>query len=424
MQRIRQTLLPILIVGCVVGTIAGYSFYQVYRKYQQTSYQETAALLGAVASANIEDAEGSASTNPSTDDGGRTNIVDATALIANLRSPNSEQVAVGETILRQSGYFADELTAPSGQKLLAATGVIVVLSLSSTLVLIAIYTWWRDSRRRQQILCLTKYIHNLSERIYDLKLVENSEDEMSLLSNELYKITVALREAAETNHEARTQLESALADISHQLRTPLTSLQLTLDNLIDDTGMPIDLRQDFLRSAARQVNSMSSLVTTLLNLAKFDNGSIKLQSHKVKIGQVLAEVIDSLLILAELQEVELELTGDLDATISLDARWQREALANIVKNCIEHSPAQVKVQIKVIANPLFIRIVISDQGEGISEHDQKHIFERFYKAKNSRAESIGIGLAFAKAIIEANDGQISVKSTPDRGTTFKVTYFR
>lgn len=235
---------------------------------------------------------------------------------------------------------------------------------------------------------------------------------------------VLLREAADNNQKARQQLETALADISHQLRTPLTSMQVMVDNIYDDPEMPSAVRQDFLRSISRQVEAMSNLVMTLLNLAKFDNGSIVLQRLPVEAGELLREVRQKLEIMADLRGVEIVLKGDLSAKARLDRRWQVEALTNIVKNCLEHSPAGSKVTATVQNSPLFLRLQIHDTGEGIAAKDLRHIFERFYKAKNSAADSVGIGLAFAKTAIEADNGQISVKSQEGKGTEFTVTYFK
>ena len=188
--------------------------------------------------------------------------------------------------------------------------------------------------------------------------------------------------------------------------------------------MPLAVRQDFLRSISRQVESMSNLVMTLLNLAKFDNGSIRLQQLPVEAGELLREVRQKLEVLADLRGVTIVLVGDLRAKARLDRRWQAEALANIVKNCLEHSPADSEVTITVTNSPLFLRFKIKDVGEGIAAKDLHHIFERFYKAKNSAVDSVGIGLAFAKTVIEADNGQISVKSQEGQGTEFTVTYYK
>ena len=381
--------------------VSGLVLSGVEQNYRNHSNQEVAALLGVATTSG-----------------------DTSELIANLRHPNAEQVTAGTKLLHQYGYLASDYASPSARHFFWQALMVILITLAVFAVMAMLYFGWRDWRRSQQITQLISYTQHLGERIYDLHLDENSEDELSILSNELYKFMVLLREAADNNQKARQQLETALADISHQLRTPLTSMQVMVDNIYDDPEMPSAVRQDFLRSISRQVEAMSNLVMTLLNLAKFDNGSIVLQQLPVEAGELLQEVRQKLEILADLRGVEIVLSGDLSAKARLDRHWQVEALANIIKNCLEHSPAGSKVMVVVQNSPLFLRLRIIDTGEGIAAKDLRHIFERFYKAKNSSADSVGIGLAFAKTVIEADHGQISVKSQEGKGTEFTVTYFK
>lgn len=400
-RRLLKVIIPVAVLALVMMVVSGLALLGAEQNYRNHSNQEIAALLG-VASTSDDTAE----------------------LISNLRHPRPAQVAAGEELLYQYGYLPSDYASPSAGKFFWQALMVILIALVVFAMMVMLYFGWRDRRRSQQITQLINYTQHLGERIYDLHLDENSEDELSILSNELYKFMVLLREAADNNQKARQQLETALADISHQLRTPLTSMQVMVDNIYDDPEMPSAVRQDFLRSISRQVEAMSNLVMTLLNLAKFDNGSIVLQRLPVEAGELLQEVRQKLEILADLRGVEIVLKGDLLAKARLDRRWQVEALTNIVKNCLEHSPASSKVTVTVQNSPLFLRLQIHDTGEGIAAKDLRHIFERFYKAKNSAADSVGIGLAFAKTAIEADNGQISVKSQEGKGTDFTVTYFK
>ncbi len=403
-RRLRQIVLPIVLV-MLVASILVTIFSCTFRKnYQAQVNQEVAQIIGAVAE-----------TDPT---------IDTETIIRALRSDNSAALQTGEAILRQYGLMpGDYATASSQTFTLQMLGLALIIIATIALVLIS-YFWWLDYRRQRNLNNLVTYMQALSERVYNLRLEENREDELSLLTNELYKITVTLKEAAEQNQSRSQSLETALADISHQLRTPLTSLQVVLDNIYDDPTMPAEIRQDFLRSASRQVTVMSELVTTLLNLAKFDNGSIQLHPRTVKVCELFNQVQQNLEVLADLQDVKLEVVGSLDAKVELDLRWQTEALTNIVKNCIEHSRPGSKVILRAEDCPLYLKITIQDFGEGIAAQDLHHIFERFYKAQNAAAASVGIGLAFAKAIIEASNGQVSAKSDLGTGTKFTITYFK
>lgn len=330
----------------------------------------------------------------------------------------------GLEILRAAGILETDWVSQDAAALTRQTFAIILALLSIGALISIGYFCWRDWQRTRQVKNLVQYLQDLSRQIYDLRLTENREDELSLLTNELYKITVTLKESAVQNRESREHLETALADISHQLRTPLTSLQVTIDNIYDDPKMPAKTRQEFLRLASQQVAHISRLVTTLLYLAKFDSGTIQLKRSTLPIGQILQDVTSNLAVLADLYEIEIVCEGDLEARLELDRHWQTEALTNIVKNAIEHSPAGSQVVINVHNSALFCKIIIRDAGEGITPADRKHLFERFYKSAHSRPESIGIGLSFAKAIIEADHGQIGVKSEPGVGTEFIVRYFK
>lgn len=400
-HRLLKVVLPVAAITLIVGIITGLVFLDATQEYQEASNQEVSALVG-VAAAGGDDA----------------------AIIANLRQPSTEQISAGAELLRRYGYFPSDYASSSSEQLFWQTLMLILIMFAVFAITVIAYFGWREWCRNQQIARLIEYMQHLSERIYDLHLDENSEDELSMLSNELYKIMVLLREAADSNQKAKQQLENALADISHQLRTPLTSMQVMVDNIYDDPKMPLAVRQDFLRSISRQVESMSNLVMTLLNLAKFDNGSIRLQQLPVEAGELLQEVRQKLEVLADLRGITIVLFGDLQAKARLDRHWQVEALTNIVKNCLEHSSPGSEVTITVVNSPLFLRLKIKDTGEGIAAKDLRHIFERFYKAKNSAADSVGIGLAFAKTVIEADNGQISVKSQEGKGSEFAVTYYK
>ena len=285
------------------------------------------------------------------------------------------------------------------------------------------YFWLYDYGEKRKILSVIDYVRKINDKIYDLKLDENSEGELSLLTNELYKTTVLLQKTAEADQKRAQNMETALADISHQLRTPLASLQITLDNIYDHPELSPRKRQEFLRIATRQVEQMSELVVTLLNLAKLDNGTLRMRPRTITAAKLLQDVAERLEVLAEIREVELKVTGDLTAKLKLDPKWQAEALMNIVKNCIEYSAPGQTVDISVTSKAVYTRITVSDAGMGISQRDLPHIFERFYKAENARAESTGIGLAFAKTLIEANGGQVKARSEEDTGTQYEITYF-
>lgn len=404
-RRLKRVALPILMVGAGAGLLAFSAMQIDLAKYRQAANQEWAAMIGAAAD-DVPEAE-------------------IARLMRGLQDGvEDEQREKGEEILRKYGYTDSDFATKSTANLEGDFAKTFALTLGMVLLALGGYFGWQDWRRARKVRDLVQYLQDLSHKIYDLKLEENTEGELSILANELYKITVLLKEAAENNRKLAENLETALADISHQLRTPLTSLQIMVDSIYDDPEMPAEVRQDFLRSISQQIETMSGLVSTLLHLARLDNGSLKMQREEVIVGELLERVRQNLAALADLENVAIELSGDLKARVELDARWQSEALTNIVKNALEHSQSGAKVEVRVSDCPLFLRIDIIDTGEGMSLHDQKRIFERFYRAPGSQKNSIGIGLAFAKAVIMADDGQVTVDSKLGEGTKFTVRYFK
>ena len=271
---------------------------------------------------------------------------------------------------------------------------------------------------------INDYINGINNKNYTLKIEENNNSELSRLRNELYKTTVLLKETAELSVKEKENLSTAIADISHQLKTPLTSIRIMLDNIQDDPDMEKEVREDFLMEISKQIDWISSLVISLLKIAKFDAGTIKMENEEIHVQKLIDSVIGNLAILIELKEIEIITKIDEKAVFLADYKWQQEALTNILKNAIEHSNQKSKIYIEVENTSVFLKIKIRDEGQGISKFDQKHIFERFYKAKNSSENSIGIGLALAKTIIEKNNGYVKVDSEVGKGTTFEIKYLK
>lgn len=301
-----------------------------------------------------------------------------------------------------------------------------------TILIIAIFiltiTIWTlyTIKQNKKIHEIDMYLKKVNSGDYTLKIEENSEDELSKLRNELYKTTVLLREAAENSKKENINLSNSLADISHQLKTPLTSIRIMIDNIYDNPDMDEETKMDFIKSINNQIEWISSLVVSLLKLAKFDAGTIVMNDENVNIIELINNVKDNLSIILELKEIDIILEYDHSKPIivSIDYTWQLEALTNIIKNAIEHSKNNSKIHIKIEDSSVFTKIIIEDEGEGISKKDLPHIFQRFYKSEKSSENSIGIGLSLAKTIIEKDNGYINVKSEEGKGTTFYIKYMK
>ncbi len=277
-------------------------------------------------------------------------------------------------------------------------------------------------KREKDINDITEYIKELNKKNYSLKIDSNSEDELSILKNEIYKTTVMLKEIADNADKDKINLKKSLEDISHQLKTPLTSILVMLDNLNDDPDMDKDIREDFIRDIKRNVTNINFLVQSILKLSKFDANTIKFIKTEKLLKDIIDESSKNVSTLCDLKNIKLNIKGDDNAKITCDFMWQVEAIINIIKNCVEHSPLNSQIDILYEQNNIYSLIEIRDYGEGISKKDIKHIFERFYKGENSAPDSVGIGLALSKTIIENDNGLISVKSDKT-GTKFVIKYF-
>ena len=271
---------------------------------------------------------------------------------------------------------------------------------------------------------ITKYIEEINRGNYKLNIEENTEDELSILKNELYKITVMLKEVAENSQKDKTTLKDSLSDISHQIKTPITSILIMLDNILSDENIPEDIKKDFIKDIKREIINIKFLVESILKLSKIDSNSIKFIKKEVFIKDIINEAVKNVSMLSELKNIEIIVSGDDSIKTICDLKWQVEAITNILKNCIEHSYENRKIYINYNQNNMYTELKIEDNGTGIDAKDLPHIFERFYKGKNSSSDSVGIGLALSKSIIESNNGYIQVDSELNKGTTFIIKYLK
>lgn len=275
--------------------------------------------------------------------------------------------------------------------------------------------------QKKQTMDIAKRIERINLGDYSLQIDRNSEDELSLLDNQIYRTAVKFREQAENSNKDKENLQKSLSDISHQLKTPLTSIIVMVENILDDDDMPLEIRREFLNDIKHNTNTISFLVQSLLKLSKLDAEAVKFRYEQVEVKSIVDECIKNTAVMAEILGVRLE-TDCNDIILNCDKKWLCEAVTNIIKNCIEHSH-NGNIKITAEQNKLYTKISIKDNGSGITKEDLPHIFERFYKGKNSSDDSVGIGLSLAKTIIEKQGGYISVSSELNKGSEFVIKFF-
>lgn len=335
---------------------------------------------------------------------------------------NNTYLEIGKKLAQKYGITEN---APAILKLEETqSNTIIYSSAVIGILILAIVVIWLVSRiiQKRKIDGITKYIREINNRNYELKIKENAEDELSNLRNELYKITLMLKEEAENSKKDKKFFAKSLSDISHQIKTPLTSISIMLDEIKDDENMDDETKQRFIFEISRQVEQISFLTIALLKLSKLDSGTVEFEKSKYRLDELVQNAIKNLEIPLEIKNIQVETDFEKTEVIG-DYRWTLEAVTNIIKNCIEHSKEHTKLYIQIKVTHVYTELIIKDEGEGIDEKDLKHIFERFYKGKNSSENSFGIGLSLSKTILEKQNSSISCSSTLHKGTTFKIYFY-
>ncbi len=298
-----------------------------------------------------------------------------------------------------------------------------VIIISSYIIFIIIFIIYLKFRQRK-IDKLDTYIQRVSKKDYSIDIESYSEDELSCLKDSLYKITVMLKEDSENKSKQNESILTSVSDISHQLKTPLTSIQILLDNITETPNMDETTKRKFLLEISKQIKGMNFLILALLKLSRLDAGAVEFTSEKVDLEKLIEDVLSNLDILIDVKQLKIVKNIKSSPYITGDYSWNKEAILNIIKNAIEHTDSGKNVTITLDENNVYSYIKIKDEGEGIPENELKHIFDRFYKTQNTKENSMGIGLALAKSIIEKQNGYIQVESKINEGTTFIIKYLK
>ena len=276
-------------------------------------------------------------------------------------------------------------------------------------------------RRYKNLNDLNDYLSLVCKGIYDMNIDDNTEGELSILKNNLYKVITLLQSQNEYLKNDKLYLADSIADISHQLKTPLTSMMVMCE-LLENEESP-DKRQEFVAVINNQLSKMKWLITNILKISKLDADATEFKREEVSISKVLDDSLKPFILTAELKNVAIQ-NGANDFVFNGDESWTVEAVSNIVKNCLEHTNDGGKIIIASGSTNLYNKLTISDNGCGIAEEDLPHIFERFYHGKNSSKDSVGIGLALAKTVFEKENASVSVESEQGRGSVFEIRFYK
>lgn len=329
-----------------------------------------------------------------------------------------------ENILKQYGLDIEKDSFILNNEKVYLNSIKVTIIITSSLFLIVLFIILvHEYIKLKNINNLTKVLEEINNKNYKIDIDDFREDELSILKSEIYKTTIMLKEQADNSTLDKINLKDSLSNISHQLKTPLTSINIMLDNILDSEEMSEDVRTEFINNIKREISNINFLVAGILKLSRLDANVVNFMVEKVKVKDIINECIKNVSSLCDLKSISIDVTGNEMLKINCDFKWEVEAITNILKNCVEHSNNNSKIDIKYINNKMYTEITIKDYGVGIPEKDVKHIFERFYKGSNSTSDSIGIGLSLSKSIIEQENGTINVNSKLNKGTVFTIRYY-
>lgn len=353
------------------------------------------------------------------------------SIISNIKNkyPNIEESDIIEIINNEedsedilSKYGIDSITKNDKvNNKLRIISLIIIITFDSLIILI-FYLY--DKNKSKKIKEITKMISKINNRQFDIDINDFNEGELSILKKEISKTTTMLRQVADNSVKDKLNLKDSLGDISHQLKTPLTSITIMIDNILDNPDMDEKTRKRFLINIKREILNINFLVMSLLKLSKFDANVVRFNKESVYLKDIIKESIKNVSMIKELKNITIKVSGDDNIKLLCDFKWQVESITNILKNSIEHTKEYGIVEVNYSENKLYTRILIKDNGKGIDSDDLPHIFDRFYKGENGSDDSFGIGLSLSKTIIEKEGGSITVKSTPNIGTIFTIKYLK
>ncbi|MEG2170452.1 MAG: HAMP domain-containing sensor histidine kinase [Erysipelotrichaceae bacterium] len=385
----------IIVITCFL-TISSLFTYQQFKEIQKQDQQMNASLLQLLEKENPEI---------------KAQVL--TIMQGKDTSKNSEilkQYGMDETLNRERKNQYQQMMI---------TNIMITL-LFITFVLLCTYFYQR--KQNQKILNMDQYLRRILACDYDLDLLGNSEGVLSILSNDIYKVTVMLKENNLILQEDKEKLGNDLADISHQLKTPLTSMSMMCDLLSQET-LSDEQRIKFLKNIRSQLQRIEWLVTSLLKMSKLQIGTVHFLKESIQAKDLLHKASESVLLVMDLKNQSFIMDGD-EALLHVDINWSSEALLNIIKNCVEHTQDGGVIHAQVMDTAMYTQIKIFDNGSGIDQVDLPHIFERFYRGKNSSSDSVGIGLAMSYEIITSQQGTLWVESKLKQGTTFTIRFFK
>lgn len=338
------------------------------------------------------------------------------------KTPSAQEIEDGRRWLEQYGVNT-QLSARWLPVLDDFRSWSLALLIPASLILIAMLSLWLFRESRSQLKTLRGLAHALDDTVkHNLPMAERfyGEGELGLLANGVQELALRLRETIEQLNREKTYLKDTVADISHQLKTPLASLMIYIELLAGGKADPADAAE-FLATCRRELDRMEWLILTLLKLARIEADALELHVVPARFSDTLSASLNAVERLAEDRRVTIDLhEHDPELLVPHDSHWLTEAIANVLKNAVEISPSGSRITVSWERTPIFVRLKVADQGPGIPEQHLPHIFKKFYRTSIG-GSGVGLGLPLAKSIVEKHGGVLSAGNNPDGGAVFYVT---
>lgn len=248
------------------------------------------------------------------------------------------------------------------------------------------------------------------------------EGELSILSDRVEKLVAILNQQKETLQKDKIYLSDSIADISHQLKTPLTAINLILTRM-RKSDLSREERMSLVRELSKLTERTQWLISVLLKISKIDTGTLVMNKEEIEIKELVKKAYEPVAVAMDLKDQRF-ISDCGECKINADFQWTCEAVANVIKNCMEHTPEGGYVKVTAKETNIYTEIAVEDSGKGIDNEDLPHIFERFYRGKDSDPNSVGIGLALARMIISGQEGTIKAQNKREGGAKFIIRFYR
>lgn len=337
---------------------------------------------------------------------------------------NTSDVGTGKEFLDRIGI--SEHTAPAFLPLIVRfqryTAAFMLLAGSSVSAALLAGTFFFFKRRERLYNHAAKTVSYYIEGDFSHHLPRLEEGMVYQFFDAVDRLSTILQARSDAQEKTKEFLKNTIADISHQLKTPLAALSM-YQEIISDEPEHADVVRKYAEKTGQALKRMEQLIQSMLKITRLDAGSIEFVKEQLPVGALIAHSIGDLTTRAENEGKQILMEGSEDEMLTCDGEWTREAIGNIVKNALDHTGADGRILISWERSPAMLRICIADNGAGIAPEDIHHIFKRFYRSrKSSDTQGVGLGLPLAKSIIEGQGGILSVKSCLDTGTVFTISF--